>query len=142
MTEQVVIEEQTVEEKANLVKTAQETAQKAFHLGLGAADAAREEIISRLEKAQNDVAEILETFIARGQSLDEEGRKKVEERVETNLKQTDERVSNMRDEFDKRVETVLHRLNIPTKADIDSLSKKLTTLTRKVNALAKEAKAG
>ena len=32
-------------------------------------------------------------------------------------------------------------MNIPTKADIEGLSKKIANLTKKVNALAKEVKA-
>ncbi len=141
MTEQVIVEEQTTEEKVNIIQAAQETAQKALHLGIGAADAAREEITSLLEKAQKDVSEILEGFISRGENLGAEGRKRVEETVETNLKQADENVTNIRGEFEKRVESILHRMNVPTKADIDALSKKISTLTRKVNALAKDAKA-
>ena len=140
MTEQVVIEEQITEEKNTIVKNAQETAQKALHLGLGAADAAREELATRLEQIQKEVSNTLESFIVRGESLGAEGRKRVEETVETNRKQADESVSTIRGEFDKRVEAILHRMNVPTKADIDSLSKKINTLTRKVNALTKEAK--
>ena len=141
MTEQVVIEEQAVEEKGfAIVKNAQETAQKALHLSLGAADAAREEITNLLEKTQKDVADVLESFIARGESLGAEGRKRVEEAVEDSRKQADEGVSTVRVELDKRIENILHSMNVPTKADIDALTKKINTLTRKVNALAKEAK--
>jgi poly(hydroxyalkanoate) granule-associated protein len=40
-------------------------------------------------------------------------------------------------EMDKRVEDVLARMNIPTKAEIEALSAKITTLTKKVDELKK-----
>jgi poly(hydroxyalkanoate) granule-associated protein len=39
------------------------------------------------------------------------------------------------EELDQRVEQVLHRLNVPTKKDIDALSEKITILTEKLDAL-------
>ena len=40
--------------------------------------------------------------------------------------------------MDKRVEAILGRMNVPSKADIDALSGKITALTKKVDEL-KEA---
>jgi poly(hydroxyalkanoate) granule-associated protein len=40
-------------------------------------------------------------------------------------------------EMDKHIEEVLTRMNIPTKAEIEALSAKITTLTKKVDELRK-----
>jgi polyhydroxyalkanoate synthesis regulator phasin len=43
------------------------------------------------------------------------------------------------DEVNKRIDNVLQRMNVPTKADIDSLSKKISDLSKKVDELKKES---
>ncbi|MDJ0754319.1 MAG: phasin family protein [Ardenticatenaceae bacterium] len=140
--EQVVIEEEVVEENAfPFVENAQKVAQSAFYASLGAADAAREEVITLLEKTQKDVADILDKFISRGEKLEADGRKQIEKAVKTRRKQVDKTVNETTDAFEKRVEKVLHGMNVPSKNDIDALSRKIATLTKKVNALAKETKA-
>jgi polyhydroxyalkanoate synthesis regulator phasin len=37
----------------------------------------------------------------------------------------------------KKVESVLHRMNVPTKSDIESLTEKIAILTKKVDDLKK-----
>ena len=41
-------------------------------------------------------------------------------------------------DLDRRVEELLHRLNIPSKADIEALSAKIAALTKKVDELKKD----
>jgi polyhydroxyalkanoate synthesis regulator phasin len=41
------------------------------------------------------------------------------------------------DEFTKRVEQILDRMSVPTKADIEALGDKITTLSKKVDDLKK-----
>ena len=43
------------------------------------------------------------------------------------------------DQLDSRIEDLMNRMNVPTKNDIDALSAKITALTKKVDALKKEA---
>ncbi len=137
--EQVTIEEEMLDERASIVESAQKAAVNAFRAGIGAADIARGEVLTLLEKTQKDVGEILDRFIARGEELESEGRKRIEETIETRRKQVDERVKETSSELDRRIETILHTMNVPTKADIDDLTKKINSLTRKVNDLAKQA---
>jgi polyhydroxyalkanoate synthesis regulator phasin len=40
-------------------------------------------------------------------------------------------------EMDKRIEELLGRMSVPTKADIDSLSAKITELSKKIDELKK-----
>lgn len=138
---QIEVNEEVIEERTtNMVENAQKAAQTVVRAGLGAADMARDEVMTLLEKTQNDVAEILEKFIARGEKIETKGRQQIEERVEVRRAQVKDSVSETSTAFEKRIETVLHSMNVPTKNDIDALSKKIATLTRKVNSLSKEVK--
>ena len=58
--------------------------------------------------------------------------------MEKRKKQAEKGAKSAQDEMDKRVEDILGRMNVPSKADIDSLSSKITALTKKVDEL-KEA---
>lgn len=136
--ETVVIEEETINETANLFF---ESARKAMSAGLGAIDIAREEVTTLLEKTQVDVEEIFNNLVERGESFGATNREKFDDAVSTTKNQAEETVTGIRESFESQVEKVLTNLNIPTKADIDGLNKKIATLTKKVNAMAKEAKA-
>ena len=136
-TENVVIEEETLQETANLFFN---SARKAMNAGLGAVDLAREEVTNLLEKTQVDIEEIFNNLVARGESFGADNRQRFDEAVNSRKAQAEETVSDLRANIDTQIEKALHTMNIPTKADIDDLSKKIANLTKKVNALAKEVK--
>ncbi len=136
--EDVIIEEEVVSETATMFF---ESARKAMNAGLGAIDVAREEVTTLLQKTQVDVEEIFNNLVERGESFGATNREKFDDAVSSTRNQAEETVTGIRETFESRVEDVLTNLNIPTKSDIDGLNKKIATLTKKVNALAKEAKA-
>ncbi|MEM8858443.1 MAG: phasin family protein [Chloroflexota bacterium] len=133
--ENVVVEEEVIQDTANLFF---DNARKAMNAGLGAVDMAREEVTKLLEKTQTDVEEIFNNLVERGESFGTTNRERIESAVESRKNQAEEAVSDLRSTIDTQIEKALHNINIPTKADIDDLSKKIANLTRKVNALAKE----
>ncbi|MEM9773882.1 MAG: phasin family protein [Chloroflexota bacterium] len=134
-SENVVVEEEVIQDTANLFF---DSARKAMNASLGAVDLAREEVAKLLEKTQTDVEEIFNNLVERGESFGSQNRQRIEEAVETRKTQAEEAVTDLRATIDVQVEKALHNINIPTKADIDDLSKKIANLTRKVNAMAKE----
>jgi len=136
-SETVVIEEETLQETANIFF---EGARKAMNAGLGAVDLAREEVTTLLEKTQIDIEEIFNNLVARGETFGADNRQKIDEAINTRKSQAEETVNDIRSTVDVQIEKALHKINIPTKADIDALTKKVANLTKKVNALAKEAK--
>ena len=136
-TENVVIEEETLQETANLFF---EGARKAMNAGLGAVDLAREEVTNLLEKTQVDIEEIFNNLVARGETFGADNRQRFDEAVNSRKAQAEETVTELRSTIDTQIEKALHTMNIPTKADIEGLSKKIANLTKKVNALAKEVK--
>ncbi|MDH7486771.1 MAG: phasin family protein [Anaerolineae bacterium] len=81
--------------------------------------------------AQDELEELINRLIERGQIAREDGRKLVRELVEKRKKEAE-------GEMERRLQEALARMNIPTKADIEALSAKITALSEKVDEL-KEA---
>jgi poly(hydroxyalkanoate) granule-associated protein len=85
---------------------------------------------------------LLKKLVDRGQIAEAESRKMMKEAVARRKKETKRVMRGAKKaeaEMDKHVEEVLGRMNIPTKAEIEALSAKITTLTRKVDELKKSA---
>jgi poly(hydroxyalkanoate) granule-associated protein len=85
---------------------------------------------------------LLRKLVDRGQIAEAESRKMMKEAVARRKKETKRVMRGAKKaeaEMDKHVEEVLGRMNIPTKAEIEALSAKITTLTRKVDELKKSA---
>jgi poly(hydroxyalkanoate) granule-associated protein len=146
MTDTVVVEEEKV---INRFDNVVELAQKTLRAGIGAAVLVQEEAVTLfdktqervnkfVEKTQTEANGLLDKMIERGATVEVDGRTKINELIENRKKQVDETVTGAQDSLEGRIETVLHTMNVPTKSDIDSLNKKIATLTRKVNALAKK----
>lgn len=136
-TENVVIEEEALQETANIFFNG---ARKAMNASLGAVDLAREEVTNLFEKAQIDIEEIFNNLVTRGESFGADNRQRIDEAVTSRKSQVEGTVNDLRSTIDTQIEKALNAINIPTKSDIDELSKKIANLTKKVNALAKEAK--
>ena len=92
-TENVVIEEETLQETANLFF---EGARKAMNAGLGAVDLAREEVTNLLEKTQVDIEEIFNNLVARGESFGADNRQRFDEAVNSRKAQAEETVNDLR----------------------------------------------
>ena len=124
MTQQVeFVEEVVVEEGQSLL----ESVRRVLMAGVGA-----------VTLAQEEVEEFVSKLIDRGELADKDGRKLVSDFVERRRETVREKAKWVEGEFDQRVEGLLNRLNIPSKSDIDRLTKKIDALNRKINKLKKE----
>lgn len=140
MAETIIVEEEAVQSRIRVT----EVAQKTIHLGLGAAAMAQDEIVALFEKAQSklnslvektqtDANEFVDKAVDRGTSVEADGRGRVNDFVEERKK----RVNKVQDTLEERIERVLHRMNVPTRNDIEKLEEKLDNLNKKLNALSK-----
>lgn len=86
--------------------------------------------IGAVALAQDEAEDFVARLVERGEIAERDARKLLRE-------MTDKRRKNTEGELDKRVETLLEKLNVPTKADIDALGHKITTLTHKIEDLKK-----
>lgn len=126
MTNEVTIE--VVEEKnAGLPGMVVENVHKVFLVGLGAAAMAQDELVNLVDK-----------FVEHGEETEKKVRETVNERIEERKKETEKANKRAEKEFNKRMETVLHRLNMPTRAEIRSLNNKITKLSKKIDELNQE----
>lgn len=97
--------------------------------------------VGAIALAQDEMEELVNRLVERGELAEKDGRKVVKEMMARRREKTSRARGEMEDELDRRVEEILHRMNVPTKSDIDALSRKITTLTKKVDALKKAQEA-
>lgn len=101
-----------------------DTARKVLLAGIGA-----------VALAQDEVENFVNKLVERGEVAEQDGKKLVREVMEKRRTETKRAESEM----DKHLEELLNRMNVPTKADIDALSAKITALGKKVDELRKPA---
>jgi poly(hydroxyalkanoate) granule-associated protein len=90
--------------------------------------------IGAVALAQDEIEEFVNKLVERGEIAEKDGKKLIRE-VMDKRKSTTKKAD---DELGKRVEGVLDRINVPSKADIEELSDKITALTKKIDELKKE----
>ena len=81
--------------------------------------------------AQEEVEEFVKKLVERGEIAEKDGRKLVDDIMEKRKS----RAQKAEDALETRIEGLLERMNVPTKSDIDDLSKKITLLAEKVDEL-------
>ncbi|MCB9419703.1 MAG: phasin family protein [Ardenticatenaceae bacterium] len=102
-------------------------AHKLFQAGLGAVMMVQDEVVNLADK-----------LVEQGEATETKSRKRVDEFVDGRKKETKDLTKRLEKNWDKQMENLLHRMNIPTRAEINSLNNKITRLTKKVDELKKE----
>ena len=80
-----------------------------------------------------EIGELVDKLVERGEIAEQEGKKLVIEIKEKRKKKTDE----AEDLASSRMRELMDKMDIPTKSDIDALSAKIATLSKKVDELKK-----
>ena len=113
-----VSEEEVVVEEASIL----ESLRRVLLAGIGAVALTIEEM-----------GELVDKLVERGEIAEEEGKKLVNEIREKRKKTTDE----AEDIASTRMREMMDKMDIPTKSDIDALSNKIAALSKKVDELKK-----
>jgi poly(hydroxyalkanoate) granule-associated protein len=113
-----VSEEEVVVEEASIL----ESLRRVLLAGIGAVALTFEEM-----------GELVDKLVERGEIAEEEGKKLVNEIREKRKKTTDE----AEDIASTRMREMMDKMDIPTKSDIDALSNKIAALSKKVDELKK-----
>ncbi len=124
MAEKIEFNE-TVKENVNLWM---ENGRKVMLAGLGA-----------FTMAQEEMTGLFNNLVERGTATEEKTRDVVNKQVENRQKEARKAAKRVEKEIEDRFEDVLHWMNIPSKNDIEKLSRKVSTLNKKVNDLSKAA---
>ena len=80
-----------------------------------------------------EIGELVDKLVERGEIAEQEGKKLVTEIKEKRKKKTDE----AEDMASSRITEMMDKMDIPTKSDIEDLSAKIATLSKKVDELKK-----
>jgi poly(hydroxyalkanoate) granule-associated protein len=89
--------------------------------------------IGAMALTQEEVEKLVNKLVERGEIAEQDGKKLIHDVSQKRKKDA----GRAQAELDKRVEDLLGRMNVPTKADIDALSGKITELSKKVDELKK-----
>lgn len=81
--------------------------------------------------AQDEIEEFVKKLVDRGEIAEKDGRKLIDDILEKRKTRADK----AEDALESRIEGLLDRMNVPSKSDIDQLSKKITLLAEKVDEL-------
>jgi poly(hydroxyalkanoate) granule-associated protein len=92
-----------------------------------------------------EMGELVDKLVERGEIAEQEGKKLISEIKEKRKKKTDEEIKEKRkkktdeaeDVATTRMREMMDKMDIPTKSDIDELSKKVSALSKKVDDLKK-----
>ncbi len=88
--------------------------------------------------AQEEVEDFVNRLVDKGEIAEKDGKKLVKEMMDHRKKQSAKVEKEVDTRVENIVERVLARMNVPTKSDIDSLSKKIGDLSEKVEELRKQ----
>jgi len=87
---------------------------------------------------KEEIETMIERLVEKGEVAEKDGRKRIEgmfERRRKDMSKAEDKVEGL---LDQRIESVLNAMNIPSKNDLDSLSRKIGSLTKKVSDLDKK----
>lgn len=128
MTEKIeVMEEEVAGENGN--NAFLEAAHKVLLAGIGV-----------VALTQEEVEKFVGKLVERGEIAEKDGRTMLKDLMERRKKQAQEVRSETGEKLDQRMDEVLARMNVPTRDDIETLSKQIASLTRKVDAIQKKQK--
>ena len=130
MTKKELVAEATTENQIlaqarDLAVKIRDSANQIWLAGLGA-----------FSKAQQEGVEMFEALVAEGEKVQERTKAAADERFSEMKEKTTETWHKVEKVFDDRVGRALHALNVPSRHDIDTLSKRvheLTVITKKLS---------
>jgi poly(hydroxyalkanoate) granule-associated protein len=97
--------------------------------------------IGAVALSKEEVETIVNRLIEKGEIAEADGRELINDLIERGKKGTDEAVEKVEKVDgiqDQRIESILNRMNIPSKGDVESLSRKIGALSQKVDDLNKK----
>lgn len=116
--------ETTTQTDKNLQDELKESAHRVWLAGLGALAAAGEE-----------GSKMFSRLVERGREYESKGRTTVNEQVNRATSAAENTWDNLGDRFDEMMTATLHRLGVPTREEIHTLTQRVEELNSKVEAL-------
>ena len=86
-------------------------------------------------KAQEEGVKAFDALVKQGESVQERARKVADEKIADVKAQASGQWDKLEQVFEERVARALHSLSVPTKKDVEALSRRVTELTGEVKKL-------
>ena len=86
---------------------------------------------------KEEIESIINRLVEKGEIAEKDGRELLSDLIERRKKEAG-KVENKISAIDQRVESLLNRMNVPSKSDVESLSRKISALSKKVDELNKK----
>jgi poly(hydroxyalkanoate) granule-associated protein len=122
----------------NIVNRVFGVAHKTLIVGLGAVGMAQD----GLKKSWEGGNEFAGKLVERGETISNERRQQIDNRVEKRQEQVKDLRSDLNqkvgDNYNQATNAALNRMNVPSRTDIQDLSKQINALNRKVDKVRKE----
>ena len=98
--------------------------------------------IGAVALTQEEIEKFVNRLVERGEIAEQDGRQMLNDVMERRRRKTEavevqieETMESAGSEMDRHIENILHKMNVPTKSDIDTLSLKISLLADKVDQL-------
>jgi poly(hydroxyalkanoate) granule-associated protein len=89
-------------------------------------------------KAQEEGLKAFDSLVKQGEAVQDRAKKAADDKIADVKAQATGQWDKLEQVFEERVARALHSLNVPTKKDVDSLSRRVTELTHEVKKLSGE----
>lgn len=89
-------------------------------------------------KAQEEGLKAFDSLVKQGEAVQERAKKAADDRIADVKAQATGQWDKLEQVFEERVARALHSLNVPTKKDVDALSRRVAELTHEVKKLSGE----
>ena len=91
--------------------------------------------IGALALGKEEIEAIVQRLVEKGEIAEQDGRDLINDLMERRKREAEEVEEKSEGMIDMRIESMLNRMNIPSKSDVESLSRKVSDLSKKVDAL-------
>jgi len=88
-----------------------------------------------LALGKEEIETIVSQLVEKGEIAEKDGRELLADLVNRPRKEMGKAEEKFEGFFDRRIESVLHRMNVPSKTDVEGLSRKIGSLTQMVDEL-------
>ena len=126
-----------LQSETTFARTAKESTQQVWLAGLGAIARAREEGNKAIVKAQQEGNKAFGKLVKEGETIQKQTRKVADQKLALVTSKASDSWGRMEKLFEERVARALSSLGVPSKKDIDMLSKRISELTAAVQKLSK-----
>lgn len=94
--------------------------------------------VGALVLGTEEIEEFVKRLVEKGELAEKDGRTLVKDLLEKRKKATEKTGVEATPEIDRTIDRVLHKINVPTRNDLEELGKKIDEIEKKIDSLARK----